>query len=74
MSIRWNFPGEFSQAVLTHHCLPDGRVRVIDIVREADAFACGREGTLPEKERTALEQERTAIEAETERIRLLLGA
>jgi HD-like signal output (HDOD) protein len=73
MSAKWNFPKEFSEAILTHHSPPDGRVPVIDIVREADAFACGRESGLPERERTVLQLEREAIAAETERIKLLVG-
>jgi putative nucleotidyltransferase with HDIG domain len=73
MSVKWNFPKEFSEAVLTHHSPPDGRVPVIDTVREADAFACGQESNLPERERTVLQLAREAIEAETERIKLLVG-
>jgi len=73
MSVKWNFPKEFSEAILTHHSPPDGRVPVIDTVREADAFACGQESSLPERERTVLQLEREAIEAETERIKLLVG-
>ena len=74
MSKKLGFPGGFSQAILTHHSPPDGKVPVIDIVREADMFACGRESVLPERERTVLQVEKEAIEAETERIKLLVGA
>jgi putative nucleotidyltransferase with HDIG domain len=73
MSTRWDFPKEFSEAILTHHNPPDGRAPVIDILRAADAFACGREDVLPEKERRVLRDEEEAIKAETERIRLLVG-
>ena len=74
MSIKWGFPGEFSQAILDHHSQPDGKALIIDLVREADAFACGREGVLPEEERTILKLEKEAIEAETDRIKLFVGA
>jgi putative nucleotidyltransferase with HDIG domain len=73
MSIKWGFPREFCEAIGNHHSPPDGRAPIIDIVREADAFACGRESILPEGERTALQLERKAIESETERIKLLVG-
>jgi len=73
MSMKLGFPEEFSQAILTHHSPPDGKAPVTDILREADAYACGRESFLPEKERTALEHEKEAIQAETERIKLLMG-
>ena len=73
MWVRWNFPEEFSEGILTHHALPDGKVPVIDIVREADAFACGRESVLPEREKALLQVEKEAIEAETERIKVLVG-
>jgi len=73
LSIKWGFPKEFSEAILTHHSPPDGRTPVTDIVREADAFANGRESTLPERERTVLQLDKDAIKAETERIKLLVG-
>jgi len=73
MAARWKFPGEFSEAILNHHSPPDGKVPVFDIVRAADAFACGREDVLPERERTLLALEKESIEAETERISLLVG-
>jgi putative nucleotidyltransferase with HDIG domain len=74
MSVKWGFPEEFSEAILKHHSPHDGRVPIIDIVRDADAFACGQENALPEKERTALQLEKEAIKAETERVKLLVGA
>jgi putative nucleotidyltransferase with HDIG domain len=73
MSVKWNFPKEFSEAILTHHSPPDGRVPVIDTVREADAFAGGQENGLPERERRVLQLAREAIAAETERIKVLVG-
>ena len=73
MSTKWGFPREFSQAVMDHHSPPDGRVPTVDIVRDADAFACGRESFLPEKERIILEDEKDQIRAETGRIRHLMG-
>ena len=72
LSAKWNFPKEFSEAILTHHNPPEGKVPVIDTVRAADAFACGLENALPERERTLLQLEKEAIETETERIRLLV--
>jgi len=73
MSTKWTFPKEFSEAVKDHHSPPDGRVPVIDMVRVADAFACGRENSLPERERTILENEKEQIKAETGRISRLVG-
>lgn len=73
MSIIWGFPGEFCETIGNHHSPPDGKAPVIDIVREADAFACGRESILPKAERTALQLKKEAIESETERIKLLVG-
>ena len=73
MSIKWNFPKEFSEAIGNHHGLPDGRASVIDILREADAFMCGLKELLPETERRILEEEREPIKAETERITQLVG-
>ena len=73
MSIKWGFPADFSQAILTHHSPPDGKAPVTDVVREADAFACGRESLLPEREKEALLLEKEAIQSEIERIKLLIG-
>jgi putative nucleotidyltransferase with HDIG domain len=73
MSVKWGFPKEFSEAILDHHSPHDGKVPIIDIVRDADAFACGRENALPEDERTVLQHDKELIKAETERIRLLVG-
>ncbi len=73
MSIKWGFPGDFSQVILTHHSPADGKAPVTDVVREADAFACGRESLLPEGEKTALQLEKEAIQSEIERIKLLIG-
>ncbi|MGA2110140.1 MAG: HDOD domain-containing protein [Syntrophorhabdales bacterium] len=73
LSIAWGFPEEFSDAILTHHNPHDGETPVIDIVRDADAFVCGREGSLPERERAVLQNEKDWITAETERIRQLVG-
>jgi putative nucleotidyltransferase with HDIG domain len=72
LSVRWEFPKEFSEVILSHHEPHDGKVSIIDIVRDADAFACGRENGFPEKERTLLEHEKELIEVETERIKLLM--
>jgi putative nucleotidyltransferase with HDIG domain len=73
MSVKWGFPGEFSEAVKDHHSPPDGRVPVIDVLREADAFACGSGRYLPESERIILQNEKDLIGTETERIRRLVG-
>jgi len=73
MSKKLGFPGGFSQAILTHHSPPDGKDQVTDIVREADAYACNRESSLPDRERNALELQKESIEEETERIKLLIG-
>ena len=43
-------------------------------MRDADAFVCGREGSLPEREKTVLQNEEALIMAETERIIKLVGA
>jgi putative nucleotidyltransferase with HDIG domain len=74
MSIKWEFPKEFSDVILRHHDPSDRQVAIIDIVRHADAFMSGREDVLPERERTVLQLERIAIEAETARIRQLVVA
>jgi len=73
MSTKWGFPKEFSEAVMGHHSPPDGKVPVIDIVREADAYACGRERFLPERERIILQDEKEHIRAETGRITQLVS-
>ena len=73
MSVKWGFPKEFSEAILNHHSPHDGKAPIIDIVRDANAFACGRENNLPEEERTVLQHEKELIRAKTERIRLLVG-
>jgi putative nucleotidyltransferase with HDIG domain len=73
MSTKWGFPEVFSAAILDHHSPHDGKVPLIDIVRDADAFASGREDTLPEKEKTVLQFDQELIKAETERIRQLVG-
>jgi len=73
MSVKWGFPREFSEAVKDHHSPPDGRVPVIDVVRDADAFACGSGRSLPESERMILQNEKELIGTETERIRRLVG-
>jgi putative nucleotidyltransferase with HDIG domain len=73
MSVKWGFPKEFSEAILNHHSPHDGKVPIIDVVRDADAFACGRENVLPEEERTVLQHEKGLIRTETERIKLLVG-
>jgi HD-like signal output (HDOD) protein len=73
MSTKWGFPAVFSAAILDHHSPHDGKVPLIDIVRDADAFASGREDALPEPERTVLQCDKALIEAETERIRQLVG-
>ncbi len=73
MSIAWGFPQDVSEAILTHHSPHDGKASIIDIVRDADAFVCGREGSLPEREKTVLQNEEALIMAETERIRELVG-
>jgi len=73
MSVKWGFPMEFSEAVKDHHSRPDGRVPVIDVVRDADAFACGSGRYLPENERIILQNEKELIGTETERIRRLVG-
>ena len=49
MSVKWSFPKEFSEAIMDHHSPPDGRAPVIDVVRDADAFACGPGRSLPER-------------------------
>jgi putative nucleotidyltransferase with HDIG domain len=74
MSVKWGFPEEFSEVILNHHGPHDGKVPIIDIVRDADAFACRREYTLPEEERTILGHEKELINAETTRIKLLMVA
>ena len=68
MSIAWGFPKMLSEAILTHHSPHDGKVSVVDIVRDADAFVCGRDNSLPDRERTVLQHEKESIAAETERI------
>lgn len=73
MSRKWTFPREFSEAVMDHHSPPDGRVPVIDIVRDADAFTCGPGRFLPEREGAILKDEEDSIRAETERIGQLVG-
>jgi HD-like signal output (HDOD) protein len=73
MSVKWGFPTGFSEAVKDHHSPPDGRVPVIDVVRDADAFACGSGRYLPESERIILQNEKELIGTETERIRRLVG-
>jgi putative nucleotidyltransferase with HDIG domain len=73
MSMRWGFPEVFSAAILHHHSPHDGKTPLIDIVRDADAFASGREDALPEKERTVLQLDKELIKVETERIRQLVG-
>ena len=73
MSMKWGFPEIFSAAILDHHSPHDGKVPLIDIVRDADAFASGREDALPETERTVLQIDKELIKAETERIRQLVG-
>ncbi len=73
MSMKWGFPEVFSMAASDHHSPHDGKVPLIDIVRDADAFACGREDALPETERAVLQCDREWIQAEAERIRQLVG-
>jgi putative nucleotidyltransferase with HDIG domain len=73
MSIAWGFPKKLSEAILTHHSPHDGKVSVVDIVRDADAFVCGRDNSLPDRERTVLQHEKESIAAETERIIRLVG-
>ncbi len=73
MSTKWGFPAIFSAAILNHHGPHDGTVPLIDIVRDADAFASGREDAIPETERRVLQSDKELIEAETERIRQLVG-
>jgi HD-like signal output (HDOD) protein len=73
LSVRWEFPSEFSEAILNHHSPLDGGAPVLDVLRAADAFAYGRENILPERERTLLQNGKQAIKAETERIRQLVG-
>jgi len=73
MAIAWGFPEEFSDAILTHHTPHDGKAPIIDIVRDADAFVCGREGRVPDRERAVLQNEKDRIIAETELIRQLVG-
>ena len=58
MSMKWEFPAVFSAAILDHHSPHDGKVPLIDIVRDADAFASGREDDLPETERTILQSDK----------------
>lgn len=73
MSVKWKFPEDFSETILRHHHPHDGKAAIVDIVRDADAFALGREETLPERERMVLRLERDGIEAETARVRQLVG-
>ena len=73
MSVRWGFPEVFSTTIRSHHGPHDGEVPLVDIIRDADAFASGREDVLPAKERAVLHSERESIKAETERIRRLIG-
>jgi putative nucleotidyltransferase with HDIG domain len=73
MSIAWGFPEEFSEAILTHHSRHDGKASIIDIVRDADAFVCERDGSVPERERAVLQNQKDRIMAETEWIRQLVG-
>jgi putative nucleotidyltransferase with HDIG domain len=74
MSMAWGFPENFSKVILTHHSPHDGKASIVDVVRDADAFVCGREGSLPEREKTVLQNEEALIMAETERIIKLVGA
>ena len=74
MSMAWGFPENFSKVILTHHSPHDGRASIVDVVRDADAFVRGREGSLPEREKTVLQNEEALIMAETERIIKLVGA
>ncbi|MGD0232510.1 MAG: HDOD domain-containing protein, partial [Syntrophorhabdales bacterium] len=64
MSMKWGFPEEFSSVILGHHSPHDGKVPLIDIVRDADAFASGREDAIPEGEKEALQLHKESIEAE----------
>jgi putative nucleotidyltransferase with HDIG domain len=73
MAVKWEFPREFSEAIQDHHAPHDGKATVIDIVRDADAFARGRQDLIPERERMVLQLEKEAIEEETARIRQLVG-
>jgi putative nucleotidyltransferase with HDIG domain len=73
MSMKWGFPKVFSAAILDHHSPHNGKVPLIDIVRDADAFASGREDALPEREKEVLQSDKESIKAETERIRQLVG-
>ena len=73
MSIAWGFPQVFSEAILTHHSPHDGKASIVDIVRDADAFVCGREDSLPEREKQSLQNEAALIMAETQRISELVG-
>jgi putative nucleotidyltransferase with HDIG domain len=73
LSMKWGFPEVFSAAILGHHSPHDGKIPLVDIVRDADAFASGREDALPEKEKTVLQFDQEWINAETERIRQLVG-
>jgi putative nucleotidyltransferase with HDIG domain len=73
VSIAWGFPEEFSEAILTHHSRHDGKASIIDIVRDADAFVCERDGSVPERETAVLQNEKDRIMSETERIRRLVG-
>ncbi len=73
LSTKWGFPEVFSAAILDHHSPHDGKVPLIDVVRDADAFACGRELAPPETERAALQCGREMMQAETDRIRRLIG-
>jgi len=73
ISIAWGLPEKFSEAMLTHHSRHDGKTSIIDIVRDADAFVCERDGSVPEREEAVLQNEKDRIMAETERIRRLVG-
>ncbi len=73
LSVKWGFPEVFSVAILGHHSPHDGIVPLTDIIRDADAFASGREDVLPAKERAVLENDKESIRAETERVRRLIG-
>jgi putative nucleotidyltransferase with HDIG domain len=73
MSMKWRFPEPFSEVILGHHGPHEGKVPLIDVIRDADAFALGREDVIPEMAKTVLHLNREEMKAESARIRQLVG-
>lgn len=72
ISVKWRFPEEFSGVIRWHHGQKDGRNRLLDLVRVADAFIDSPSADLG-AEGIILQGEREQIAREARRVSELLG-